>query len=159
MISQRTICWVNLWWMYSLCCLINGATSCTERFQQTQPFNLSLFSSLHVLSIHFHLLSFAFIISPLLSSCLLFWSPLRRAVVSLQPPQSTSHSESWRRSKPIPLSCGWVTSSTAPQALLQVCGPKSWQLREAIVGEGEINHTWQLLCNTHILTYAEAHIP
>lgn len=105
----------------------------------------------------------SFIISPLLSSCLLLGFPPCRAVVSLQPPQSSPHRESWRQSKPSPLSLGWVTSNLAPQAFLQACGPESWQLREAIVRKRLTTHgSYCTKTHTHArtsLTHAELQIP
>lgn len=94
-------------------------------------------------------LSFHHLPSPIPLSC----SPLCRAVVSLQPPQSSPHRESWRQSKPSPLSPGWVTSNPAPQASLQACGPESWQLREAIVGERLTTHSSYCRQYTHTHTH------
>lgn len=78
-------------------------------------------------------------------------SPPCRAVLSLQPPQSSPHRKSWRRSKPSPLSPGWVTSNPAPQAALQACGPESWKLREAIVRERLTTHG--SYCTKHTRTH------
>ena len=108
--------------------------------------------------IHFHLFSYAFIISPLFSSCLLSCFPPYRAVVSLQPPQSSPHRESWTQSKPSPLSPGWVTSNPSPQASLQACGPESWQLREAIVGERLTTHGSHCTKHTHTHTHTQTHM-
>lgn len=83
------------------------------------------------------------------------FSPPCRAVVSLQPPQSSPHRESWRRSKPSLLSPGWVTSNLTPQALLQACGPESWQLREPIVRERLTTHG--SFCKTHTHTHTHPH--
>lgn len=112
----------------------------TFSFQNYCTCQPTLFShSAHILLFLFISIC-SFIISSLLSSCLLFRSPPRRAVVSLQPPQSSPHRESWTQSKLSPLSPGWVTSNPAPQAFLQACGPESWQLREAIVRERLTTH-------------------
>lgn len=79
--------------------------------------------------------------------------PPCRAVVSLQPPQSSPHREGWRRSKPGPLSPGWATSSPGPQASLQACGPESWQLREAIVEARLTTHGSHCAKQKHMHTH------
>lgn len=131
---------------------------CCMRITVQPPLPLPLLCSLPVLAIHFHLFSSPFIISPLLSSCLLYWPPPCWAVVSLQPPQSSPHRESWRQSKSSPLSSGWVTSNLAPQALLQACGPESWQLREAIVSERLTTHGSHCRKDTHTSWRIQSHI-
>ncbi len=97
------------------------------------------------------LISFHYLSSPILSS------PPCRAVVSLQPPQSSPHRESWRQSKSSPLSPGWVTSNPSPPASLQACGPESWQLREAIVGERLTTHGSYCTKHTHRHKHTHTH--
>lgn len=100
-------------------------------FYQPQGMNVSRYST-H--SLHFHLISICFLFSlSFLLSLPLFSSLQSSNVLSLQPPQSSSHRESWKQSKNSPLSPGWVTSNLGPQASLQTCGPQSRQLRDAIV--------------------------
>lgn len=108
------------------------------------------------------------ICSPLLYylSCLLSHFPpsslpsLCRAVVSLQPPQSSPHRKSWRRSKPVSLESRLGDFQPLVSGLLS--GPVgAWEL--AAQGDycwRQINHTWQAIvqkapkrAHTHTRTY------